>query len=198
MSRIASKFADPRNVSKAVEAQKARQRTQAAYEAPANPTEESLCAIWSKLLALDRVGRHDNFFALGGHSLMAVQVIARVRQSFGVELPLRAMFDAPTVAAFAVLARGRTQLAYRNRRSADDACAARRQPAAVLRSAAPVVHRSTRARQPVVQPRFDVSDEGRAECTRAATDDQRNCSPSRFLANHLPQRRRPARTGNCA
>ena len=103
MSRIASKFSDPRNVSKAVEAQKARQRTQSAYEPPANPTEDTLCAIWTKLLALDRVGRHDNFFALGGHSLMAVQVIARVRQSFGIELPLRAMFDAPTVAAFATL-----------------------------------------------------------------------------------------------
>ena len=103
MSRVASKFADPRNVSKAVEEQKARQRTQAAYEPPANPTEETLCAIWSKLLALDRVGRHDNFFALGGHSLMAVQVIARVRQSFGVELPLRAMFDAPTVAQFGLI-----------------------------------------------------------------------------------------------
>src|SRR5271169_3799618 len=103
MSRIASKFSDPRNVSKAVEEQKARQRTQAAYEPPANPTEASLCAIWSKLLTLDKVGRDDNFFALGGHSLMAVQVIARVRQSFGIELPLRAMFDAPTVAAFAVL-----------------------------------------------------------------------------------------------
>src|SRR5271166_4410362 len=103
MSRIASKFSDPRNVSKAVEAQKARQRSQASYEPPANPTEEELCAIWSKLLALDKVGRHDNFFALGGHSLMAVRVIARVRQSFAVELPLRAMFDAPTIAAFAVV-----------------------------------------------------------------------------------------------
>ncbi len=101
MSRVASKFADPQNVSKAVEAQKARQRTQAEYEAPANPTEEALSAIWAKLLAIDRVGRNDNFFALGGHSLMAVQVIARVRQSLGVELSLRAMFDAPTVEGFA-------------------------------------------------------------------------------------------------
>jgi amino acid adenylation domain-containing protein len=101
MSRIASKFADPRNVSQAVEAQKARLRTQAAYEAPANPTEEALSAIWSKLLAIDKVGRNDNFFALGGHSLMAVQVIARVRQTLSIELPLRAMFDAPTVGQFA-------------------------------------------------------------------------------------------------
>src|SRR5664279_5064230 len=100
MSRIASKFSDPRTVSKAIEDQKARQRTPEAYVAPANPTEQSLSAIWSKLLAIDKVGRNDNFFALGGHSLMAVQVIARVRQTFGVELPLRAMFDAPTIGQF--------------------------------------------------------------------------------------------------
>ncbi len=101
MSRVASKFADPRNVSQAIEAKKARQRTQAAYEAPANPTEETLSAIWSKLLAIDKVGRNDNFFAMGGHSLMAVQVVARARQAFGVEMPLRAMFDAPTIGQFA-------------------------------------------------------------------------------------------------
>src|SRR5271165_6058488 len=101
MSRVASRFSDPRSLSKAVEAQKARLRTQAAYEAPANPTEETLSAIWSKLLAIDKVGRNDNFFALGGHSLMAVQVIARVRQTLRIEMPLRAMFDAPTLAGFA-------------------------------------------------------------------------------------------------
>ena len=101
ISRVASKFADPRSVSKAVEAKKARQQTQAAYEAPATPTEEVLSAIWSKLLVIDKVGRHDNFFALGGHSLLAVQVIARVRQSLEVELPLRAIFDAPSIAQFA-------------------------------------------------------------------------------------------------
>ena len=52
ISRVASKFSDPRNVSKAVEAQKARRRAQAAYEAPANPTEETIGAIWSKLLTI--------------------------------------------------------------------------------------------------------------------------------------------------
>ena len=103
ISRVASKFADPQSVSKAVEAKKARQHAQAAYEAPASPTEEILSAIWSKLLVIDKVGRNDNFFALGGHSLMAVQVIARVRQSLGIELPLRAMFEAPTIAQFSEL-----------------------------------------------------------------------------------------------
>lgn len=66
ISRVASKFADPQSVSKAVEAKKARQHAQAAYEAPASPNEEILSAIWSKLLVIDKVGRNDNFFALGG------------------------------------------------------------------------------------------------------------------------------------
>ena len=62
-----------------------------------------MSAIWSKLLAIDKVGRNDNFFALGGHSLMAVQVIARTRQMMGIEMPLRAMFDAPTIRQFSEL-----------------------------------------------------------------------------------------------
>ena len=76
----ASSFLIRRSLSKAVEAQKARQRRRR----PTNlRPKKNLAAIWSKLLAIDRVGSHDNFFALGGHSLMAVQVIARVRQSLG-------------------------------------------------------------------------------------------------------------------
>ncbi|PYV78552.1 MAG: non-ribosomal peptide synthetase, partial [Acidobacteria bacterium] len=59
--------------------------------------------MWSRLLRVDRPGIHDNFFALGGHSLLAVQLIARVRESLNVEMPLRAMFDAPTIARFAQL-----------------------------------------------------------------------------------------------
>ncbi|HZD31918.1 MAG TPA: condensation domain-containing protein, partial [Candidatus Angelobacter sp.] len=65
---------------------------------PRSPDEEFLADVWATLLRLERPSIHDNFFALGGHSLMAVQVIARVRQTLGVELPLRAMFDAPTIA----------------------------------------------------------------------------------------------------
>nr|WP_304984929.1 non-ribosomal peptide synthetase [Corallococcus sp. CA047B] len=71
------------------------------YEAPATPTEERLAALWAELLRVPTVGRHDNFFALGGHSLLATQVVARVRARFGVELPVRALFESPTVAALA-------------------------------------------------------------------------------------------------
>jgi amino acid adenylation domain-containing protein len=68
-----------------------------AYVAPRTPTEEVLCGIWCELLKLDRVGVNDNFFELGGHSLLAMRVIAYVRRAFGVELPLRMLFDVQTV-----------------------------------------------------------------------------------------------------
>src|SRR5690242_1425544 len=101
MSRIASQFSDPRNVSKAIEAQKARHRTQASYEPPANTMEETVSAIWSKLLAIDKVGRNDNFFLMGGHSLLATQMLARVRDTYNVELPLKALFESPVLGSFA-------------------------------------------------------------------------------------------------
>ncbi len=71
------------------------------YIAPCTPTETQLAAIWADILALPQIGVDDSFFALGGHSLLATQVISRVRTQFKQELPLRALFDHPTVAALA-------------------------------------------------------------------------------------------------
>jgi len=75
--------------------------SQHAYVPPTTPTEVSLAALWATLLGVERVGIQDDFFDLGGHSLLATQVISRVRTMFGVEVPLRRLFESPTVARFA-------------------------------------------------------------------------------------------------
>ena len=71
------------------------------YIAASTPTQESIARIWAELLALDEVGINDPFLELGGDSLMAFRVMIRMRDLFGVELPLRVIFDTPTVAGLA-------------------------------------------------------------------------------------------------
>ena len=71
------------------------------YVAPRSPTEATLANIWSSLLGIAPIGVEENFFELGGHSLLATQVISRMRQALSLDVPLRALFEAPTVAKLA-------------------------------------------------------------------------------------------------
>ncbi|MBK7660398.1 MAG: hypothetical protein IPJ28_15270 [Betaproteobacteria bacterium] len=77
--------------------------------APRTPTEEAIAGIWREVLGVDEVGVRDDFFELGGHSLVATRVLSRLGSSLNVDLPLRVLFQAPTVetlARFVDAARG--------------------------------------------------------------------------------------------
>ena len=71
------------------------------YVSPRSPLEETLAAIWTAVLGVERIGIHDNFFELGGHSLRAAQVISHLRNIFKIDLPLQRLFESPTVAGLA-------------------------------------------------------------------------------------------------
>jgi amino acid adenylation domain-containing protein len=82
----------------------ARPELRSGFVEPRDETERAISLIWQELLGLDRVGVNDNFFDLGGHSLLATQVMTRLRDSLGVDLPLDALFSAPSVAGLAAAA----------------------------------------------------------------------------------------------
>ena len=100
---IATELSDPAKLMELMQAPPAERPAAevALYVAPRTPTEERLAALWADLLRVERVGAEDNFFTLGGHSLLGTQMLSRVAGATGVELPLRALFDAPTVAGLA-------------------------------------------------------------------------------------------------
>ena len=73
------------------------------YDAPQGEIEQLLVDIWSDLLKVKRIGRHDHFFELGGHSLLIIQLSTRLRDKFGVDVPLAKVIDAPTIASLAAI-----------------------------------------------------------------------------------------------
>jgi acyl carrier protein len=75
------------------------------YAPPRDPVEERLVEIWANLLGLDQVGIHDNFFKLGGHSLLGTVLMSRVRDAFDIDLPVLRLFETPTVAGLSEVVR---------------------------------------------------------------------------------------------
>jgi thioesterase domain-containing protein/acyl carrier protein len=75
--------------------------TRSQFASPQTLTEGTLAMLWAEVLGLEQVGRYDNFFELGGHSLMATRLVARIRNTFNVDLSLRRLFETPTIAAVA-------------------------------------------------------------------------------------------------
>jgi acyl carrier protein len=73
------------------------------FVAPQTPLQEQLALIWTELLHVPQIGIHDNFFMLGGHSLLATQLMASLRTLFRVEIPLRHLFEKPTLAELALI-----------------------------------------------------------------------------------------------
>ncbi|MEA2691000.1 MAG: hypothetical protein QOJ16_387, partial [Acidobacteriota bacterium] len=86
---------------RALPAPEGRGSREEVYLAPRGPVEEALAKIWEEVLRRERVGAEDDFFALGGHSLLATQVISRLRRTLQVELPLKILFERPTIASLA-------------------------------------------------------------------------------------------------
>lgn len=80
---------------------KTKGATDNSFVAPRTELEQELADLWVELLKVERVGIHDNFFDLGGHSLLATRLIFQLREHFNVDLPLRALFEAPTIAGLA-------------------------------------------------------------------------------------------------
>jgi len=79
-----------------------RSEASSSYVAPRSASEETIAAIWAEVLGVEQVGAKDDFFALGGHSLLLPQVMHRLRNAFQAEVPLRALFDEPTVEGLAL------------------------------------------------------------------------------------------------
>jgi aryl carrier-like protein len=71
------------------------------FIAPSTETEKTLAALWCDLLKVESIGRNDNFFSLGGHSLLVMRAVSRLRETFGVDVQLRNLFERPTVAGLA-------------------------------------------------------------------------------------------------
>ena len=106
IDQVMPREAPPQDEAAAVDASQisqahARPALSSQYEAPRTDAERLLADIWAKMLGIDQVGIHDNFFELGGDSVISIQIMSKLRATFGLDLPLRNLFERPTVATLA-------------------------------------------------------------------------------------------------
>jgi FkbH-like protein len=105
LSYIARNLTSAEQITKMIESRHWKQRPALPidYVAPSNELEKSICKIWEKVLGVEKVGIHDNFFQIGGQSLLGTRILSRLRQETGVGLRLPHLFGSPTVASIANL-----------------------------------------------------------------------------------------------
>ena len=171
---------------------------EAASTAPRTPVEELVAGIWCAVLGLERVGREEHFFELGGHSLLAVQVVSRVREVLGVELPVRRLFEAPTLGALALRIEAERGSGARAQ-AAGGAAAAGGEGGAVVRPGASVVSGSARAGGGGLQHSGSAASGRGSGCGGAGVGAGRDRSPARGSAHGVPGgggRALPARCSN--
>ena len=157
------------------------------YEAASSEVEERLIRMWEELLGIEGIGIRDNFFRVGGHSLMATQVVSRIREEYGIEIGLREMFEGPTVGELGERIEEGRRGGERVEEGRIGRASREEEIAAVVRAAAAVVFGSVGAGQRVLQHTGGGEADGRAgrggvgedvqrdgEATRGAEDEDRN------------------------